>query len=230
MRSPPLEHDSVHSIRSHLVRTGLAIVLLTITFYAFAAGPGVTAESPDWLQLSLGLFGGLALFLGGLQMLSEGLKKAAGQALTMVLAKLTTNRFMGAATGAFITGILNSSTVTTLLVVGFISGGMMTLTQSVGVIMGANIGSTVTAQLLAFNLSAYSLGPVAIGFFMLFTAKREKVKYYGMMIGSPAQLPAFPGNTGKSGTTAGGNSCRGAIYCHRAVFRCHGRYRHCDGE
>jgi len=182
MRSPPLEHDSVHSIRSHLVRTGLAIVLLTITFYAFAAGPGVTAESPDWLQLSLGLFGGLALFLGGLQMLSEGLKKAAGQALTMVLAKLTTNRFMGAATGAFITGILNSSTVTTLLVVGFISGGMMTLTQSVGVIMGANIGSTVTAQLLAFNLSAYSLGPVAIGFFMLFTAKREKVKYYGMMI------------------------------------------------
>ncbi|MCK5697166.1 MAG: Na/Pi cotransporter family protein, partial [Gammaproteobacteria bacterium] len=64
----------------------------------------------------------------------------------------------------------------------FISGGMMTLAQSVGVIMGANIGSTVTAQLLAFNLSAYSLGPVAIGFFMLFTAKRDKTKYYGMMI------------------------------------------------
>jgi len=182
MKSSPLEHDSAHSLRSHLVRTGLAVVLLTIAFYALAAEPAITAASPDWLQLSLGLFGGLALFLGGLQMLSEGLKKAAGQALTMVLAKLTTNRFMGAATGAFITGILNSSTVTTLLVVGFISGGMMTLTQSVGVIMGANIGSTVTAQLLAFDLAAYSLGPVAIGFFMLFTAKREKVKYYGMMI------------------------------------------------
>ena len=78
--------------------------------------------------------------------------------------------------------MLNSSTVTTLLVVGFISAGFMTLAQSVGVIMGANIGSTVTAQLLAFNLSAYSLGPVAIGFFMMFSAKREKVKYYGMMI------------------------------------------------
>jgi phosphate:Na+ symporter len=72
--------------------------------------------------------------------------------------------------------------VTTLLVVSFISGGMMSLSQSVGVIMGANIGSTVTAQLLAFNLSAYSLGPVAIGFFMTYGAKTEKVKYYGMML------------------------------------------------
>ncbi|MEN8801495.1 MAG: Na/Pi cotransporter family protein, partial [Thiogranum sp.] len=148
----------------------------------FAAEPDAVAESPDWLQLGLGLFGGLALFLAGLQQLSEGMKKAAGHALTAVLGKLTTNRFMGALTGAFVTGVLNSSTVTTLLVVGFISSGMMTLAQSVGVIMGANIGSTVTAQLLAFNLSAYSLGPVAIGFFMLFSAKREKVKHYGMMI------------------------------------------------
>ena len=182
MTSPQLEHDSAHSILSHLVRTGLAIALLTAAFFAFAGESGVAIESPDWLQVFLGLFGGLALFLAGLQMLSEGMTKAAGKALTMVLAKLTTNRFMGAASGAFITGVLNSSTVTTLLVVGFISSGMMTLGQSVGVIMGANIGSTVTAQLLAFNLSAYSLGPVAIGFFMLFTAKREQVKYYGMMI------------------------------------------------
>jgi phosphate:Na+ symporter len=126
--------------------------------------------------------GGLALFLGGLQLLSEGMKKAAGSTLKTVLANLTTNRFSGALTGAFVTGILNSSTVTTLLVVGFISGGLMTLSQSVGVIIGANIGSTVTAQLLAFNLAEYSLGPVAIGFFMMFTAKREKTKFYGMMI------------------------------------------------
>lgn len=138
--------------------------------------------SPDWLQLLLGLFGGLSLFLAGLQLLSEGMKKAAGQTLKIVLAKLTTNRVKGALTGAFVTAVLNSSTVTTLLVVGFVSGGMMTLAQSVGVIMGANIGSTMTAQLLAFNLSAYSLGPVAVGFFMMFTAKREQVKYYGMML------------------------------------------------
>ena len=169
-------------IRSQLVRIIFTAMLLATAFLVFASESGPAQESPDWLQLSLGLFGGLALFLAGLQELSEGMKKAAGETLRTVLARLTTNRFKGALTGAFVTGVLNSSTVTTLLVVSFISGGMMTLAQSVGVIMGANIGSTVTAQLLAFNLSAYSLGPVAIGFFMLFTAKQEKVKYYGMMI------------------------------------------------
>ncbi len=166
----------------HLMSAGLALTLISIAVVAVAAGTPEQPDSPDWLQLVLGMGGGLALFLGGLQLLSEGMKKAAGQTLKSVLANLTTNRFTGALTGAFVTGILNSSTVTTLLVVGFISGGLMTLTQSVGVIIGANIGSTVTAQLLAFNLSEYSLGPVAIGFFMMFTAKREKVKYYGMMI------------------------------------------------
>jgi len=168
---------------SQFFRSGVGLCLLLMTFVVFASDDiALKIESPDWLQINLGLFGGLALFLAGLQLLSEGMKKAAGKAMTSVLAKLTTNRFMGAVTGAFVTGILNSSTVTTLLVVGFISGGMMTLAQSVGVIMGANIGSTVTAQLLAFDLAAYSLGPVAIGFFMLFSAKRDKIKYYGMMI------------------------------------------------
>lgn len=136
----------------------------------------------DWLALGMGLFGGLALFLAGLDLLSEGLKKAAGQSLKVALERMTSNRFAGAATGAFVTGVLNSSSVTTVLVVSFVTAGMMTLTQSVGVIMGANIGSTVTAQLLAFNLSAYSLLPVALGFFMFYAGKRERVKQYGMMI------------------------------------------------
>ncbi len=182
MRSTQFQLESPGLLRSHFLRTGLGVGFLAIAFVAFAAEGDTAVPSPDWLQLGLGLFGGLALFLGGLQLLSEGMKKAAGQTLKTVLGKLTTNRFMGALTGAFVTGVLNSSTVTTLLVVGFISGGLMTLAQSVGVIMGANIGSTVTAQLLAFNLSAYSLGPVAIGFFMMFSAKSDKVKYYGMMI------------------------------------------------
>ena len=182
MRSYPVEAHAFPSLGFQLLRIGLPVLLLAITFSAFAVEADGDQASPDWVQLLLGLFGGLALFLGGLQLLSEGMKKAAGQALKTVLAKLTTNRFTGAVTGAFVTGVLNSSTVTTLLVVGFISAGFMTLGQSVGVIMGANIGSTVTAQLLAFNLSAYSLGPVAIGFFMIFSAKREKVKYYGMML------------------------------------------------
>ena len=124
----------------------------------------------------------MALFLAGLDVLSEGLKKAAGNTLRNVLEKLTVNRFMGAITGAFVTGVLNSSSVTTVLVVGFVTAGVMTLSQSVGVIMGANIGSTVTAQILAFNLSAYSLIPIAVGFFMFFASKNERPKYFGMMI------------------------------------------------
>jgi len=182
MRSSRVEPMSFQNTRLYLVRMLVPVALLAFAFSAFAVEAEAAGESPDWVQLFLGLFGGLALFLGGLQLLSEGMTKAAGQTMKVVLAKMTTNRLKGALTGAFVTGILNSSTVTTLLVVGFISGGMMTLAQSVGVIMGANIGSTVTAQLLAFNLSAYALGPVAIGFFMMFTAKQEKVKYYGMMV------------------------------------------------
>ena len=182
MKSLPIGAVASPQFGYQLLRAGLVVALLLAAASAFAAEADAAAASVDWLQLFLGLFGGLALFLGGLQTLSEGMTKAAGQTLRTVLAKLTTNRIMGAATGAFVTGVLNSSTVTTLLVVGFVSGGLMTLTQSVGVIMGANIGSTMTAQLLAFDLAAYSLGPVALGFFMLFSAKRDQVKYYGMMI------------------------------------------------
>ena len=146
---------------------------------AHAAVPG--GASIDWFTLGMGLFGGLALFLAGLEILSEGMKLAAGETLKHVLSQLTTNRFLGALTGAFVTGVLNSSSVTTVLVVGFVTAGVMTLAQSVGVIMGANIGSTLTAQILAFNLSQYALLPVAIGFFMIFAGKRERLKHYGMM-------------------------------------------------
>ncbi len=182
MSSFRFDGAAARMIGAQVARAGLALGLLAIAFAAFAAAPEGDADAPDWLQLFLGLFGGVALFLGGLKLLSEGMTKAAGDTLKTVLGTLTTNRFSGALTGAFITGVLNSSTVTTLLVVGFISGGMMTLGQSVGVIMGANIGSTVTAQLLAFNLSAYALGPVAIGFFMSSSAKSDKTRYYGMML------------------------------------------------
>ena len=164
----------------------LPYLLLAAGFVVFSTafaqlGPAETQEV-DWLQLGMGLFGGLAIFLAGLDVLSEGLKKAAGNTLRTVLQKLTVNRFMGATTGAFVTAVLNSSSVTTVLVVGFVTAGVMTLAQSVGVIMGANIGSTMTAQLLAFNLSAYSLIPVAVGFFMTFASKSDRPKYFGMMI------------------------------------------------
>ena len=135
-----------------------------------------------WLHVAMGLFGGLALFLGGLDRLSESLEQVAGSALRTVLARLTGNRVAGALTGALATAALNSSSVTTVLVVGFVTAGVMTLSQSVGVIMGANIGSTFTAQIIAFNVSEYALAPVAIGFFMSFASKRERVRQYGAML------------------------------------------------
>jgi phosphate:Na+ symporter len=146
------------------------------------AEAGPDAEAIDWLNLGMGLFGGLAMFLFGMEQMSEGLKAAAGETLKDVLARLTKNRFMGALTGAFVTAVLNSSSVTTVLVVGFISAGFMTLTQSVGVIMGANIGSTFTAQIVAFNVTQYALILVALGFLMLFTGKAENTRHYGAMV------------------------------------------------
>ena len=165
---------------------GLIVLILLFQFMpviatATTSNPSVDVAI-DWLQLGMGLFGGLALFLFGLEFLSEGLKKVAGETLRTVLAKLTVNRFLGAFTGALVTGILNSSSVTTVLVVGFVTAGVMSLSQSVSIIMGANIGSTVTAQILAFNIAYYALIPVAVGFFMSFTAKTERTKYLGMML------------------------------------------------
>jgi len=169
------------NIQTALLFISALIISLMLCFPAFA-GNDQTSIDIDWLNLFMGLFGGLALFLAGLDMLSVGLKMAAGDTLKFLLSKMTNNRLFGAITGAFVTAVLNSSSVTTVLVVSFITAGVMTLTQSVGVIMGANIGSTMTAQLLAFNISAYALLPIAVGFFMTFTAKTEAIKYFGTMI------------------------------------------------
>ncbi|MTW22969.1 Na/Pi cotransporter family protein [Allochromatium palmeri] len=136
----------------------------------------------DWWRMSVGLFGGLALFLYGMEQMATALKAAAGERMKDILARLTTNRFMGALTGAFVTAIINSSSITTVLVVGFISAGLMSLSQSVGVIMGANIGSTVTAQLIAFQLDNMALLMIGFGFVLLVATQRESARHYGGMI------------------------------------------------
>ncbi len=160
----------------------LIIGLILVLFTHAAIAEEAVSQEVDWFYLVMALFGGLAMFLYGMEQMSDGLQSAAGDKLKDVLAGLTKNRFMGAITGAFVTAVLNSSSVTTVLVVGFISAGFMTLTQSVGVIMGANIGSTFTAQIVAFNVTQYALLLVAAGFFMLFTAKTERIRHYGSMI------------------------------------------------
>lgn len=174
---------AIPSLDHMLKRQMIGLFLLTFIMMSYLyATKEALPPSVDWFQSGMGLFGGLALFLAGLDQLTEGLKMAAGDALKNVLRKLTTNRFMGVLTGTVVTGLLNSSSVTTVLVIGFVTVEIMTLQQSVAVIMGANIGSTVTAQLLAFNITQYALLPVAIGFFMTFTAKQDKIRYYGMIL------------------------------------------------
>ena len=132
--------------------------------------------------IAMGLFGGLALFLAGMEQMSQALKEVAGEKMSNVLAKLTRNRFMAAGTGAFVTAIIQSSSVTTVLVVGFISAGIMNLGQSVGVIMGANIGTTITAQIVAFKVTKYAMLLIAVGFGMNFFSDKEKMRQYGAMV------------------------------------------------
>ena len=132
--------------------------------------------------LLMGLFGGLALFLYGLDQLAEALKSVAGAKMKVILARLTKNRFMGVFTGAFVTAVIQSSSVTTVLVVGFITAGLMTMVQSVGVILGANIGTTITAQIIAFKITHYALLLVTLGFGLTFVSRREKAKQWGMVL------------------------------------------------
>lgn len=134
------------------------------------------------VALATGLLGGLALFLFGMDIMTDALKRAAGSYLKDILARLTRNRFMGVGVGALVTAIVNSSSVTTVILVGFISAGLMSMAQSVSVIMGANIGSTITAQLLAFNVSAIALPAITLGFGISFLAPQDPVKQYGRMI------------------------------------------------
>jgi phosphate:Na+ symporter len=160
----------------------MLIGMFLLLFTQHAHAEQFIEQDVDWFYLVMALLGGLAMFLYGMEQMSDGLQSAAGDKLKDVLAGLTKNRFLGAITGAFVTAVLNSSSVTTVLVVGFISAGFMTLTQSVGIIMGANIGSTFTAQIVAFNVTQYALLLVALGFFMLFTAKAERIRHYGSMV------------------------------------------------
>ena len=157
-----------------------AVCALFWAIPAFAADGA--SQKMNWGVMGMELFGGLALFLFGMEQMAAALKAVAGERMKMILAKLTSNRIMGAATGAFVTAVIQSSSVTTVLVVGFITAGLMSLSQSVGVIMGANIGTTITAQIVAFKITKAALLMIGVGFTMLFASKKERVKQYGAML------------------------------------------------
>ena len=130
----------------------------------------------------MGLLGGLALFLYGMQMMSQGLEAAAGNKMKQILERLTANRFLGVLVGAVITAIIQSSSATTVMVVGFVNSGMMTLGQAVWIIMGANIGTTITGQLIALDVGAIAPLMAFIGVAIVVFVKNEKLGHIGNIL------------------------------------------------
>jgi len=130
----------------------------------------------------LALFGGLALLLYGMQLIGEGLQRAAGSRLRHLLTAMTRTRVAAVGTGALVTAIIQSSSATTLMLIGFVSAGLMTFPQSLGVILGADIGTTFTVQLLAFHVQELSLLFVGLGFAMAFFGRRGLVKSLGQAV------------------------------------------------
>ena len=134
------------------------------------------------VKIVFGLLGGLAMFLYGMNSMSDPLQKAAGERMKRILGFLTKNPLMGALAGALVTAVLQSSSATTVMVIGFVSAGLMSLPQAISVIFGANIGTTMTAQLMAFKISNYIYPIIFIGFIMNFVFKKEKIRNVGMVI------------------------------------------------
>lgn len=128
------------------------------------------------------LLGGLGLVVYGMKIMSDGLQRSAGEKMKAILGKLTSNRVLGILVGAGVTALIQSSSATTVMLVGFVNAGLMNLTQAAGVIMGANIGTTITAQLIAFNLNDIAPLIVAIGAVIVIFTKKKKVKDIGQII------------------------------------------------
>ncbi len=133
-------------------------------------------------SIIFGLLGGVALFIYGMTEMGKGLQKAAGNKMRRVLEALTSVPVIGVLVGAGVTAIIQSSSATTVMVVGFVNAGLMNLRQSISVIMGANIGTTITGQIVAFNLTKYYLPMIAIGFIIFFVSKKKTVKCWGQIL------------------------------------------------
>lgn len=133
-------------------------------------------------DLLFGLLGGLGLFLVGIKIMSEGLQKIAGDRMRKIFGALTNNRLIGTLVGIAVTAIIQSSTATTVMVVGFVNAGLMSLLQAIGVVLGANIGTTVTAQLIAFNIGQYALPAIGVGAGLKLFSKEKHYTYIGEII------------------------------------------------
>jgi len=155
------------------------VLLLSLLNQLKAANTDGTIQ---WTMLVFSLFGGLALFLFGMEQMSEGMKKTAGDKMRSILSALTNNRFIAMTVGAFVTMVIQSSSATTVMLVSFVQSQLMTFSQSLGVILGADIGTTITAQLIAFKLTDYALLMIAVGFAIRMFSMKENNKHIGEVI------------------------------------------------
>jgi phosphate:Na+ symporter len=177
---------------AHLIdavqRRGHILMVLSLgAVLWFAAAPSYVLAADDdqaisWWTIGMQVFGGLAIFLFGMDQMAGALKQAAGNRMKHIISTLTTNRVMGLLTGTFVTAIIQSSSVTTVLLVGFVTAGLMSLSQAIGVILGADIGTTITAQIIAFKVTKYALLLIAVGFLLMFTGRKDVYKQYGAMM------------------------------------------------
>ena len=154
--------------------------MLCLSNFAIAETSG--SQEILWNQIFIGIAGGLAFFLYGMDKMSTGMKNTAGNKMRSILASLTKNRVVALIVGAFVTTIIQSSSATTVMLVSFVQAGLLTFGQSLGVILGADIGTTITAQMIAFKLTDYALLMVAIGFLLRMFGKTEKAKAIGDII------------------------------------------------
>ena len=170
-----------HSPRRSSYDVGYAF---SMPFVSLLSAEAVLIEGGIPMSVSglLSLLGGLALFLYGMQMMSGGLEAAAGNRMKQILEKLTSNRILGVAVGAAITAVIQSSSATTVMVVGFVNSGMMTLQQAVWIIMGANIGTTITGQLIALDVGAMAPLFAFCGVVMIVFLKKPHFHNYGQII------------------------------------------------
>ena len=173
----------LYGLNINMKKIPVVIFVVFIADKLMAAESGMEDSSViSWGFLIISLFGGLAFFLYGMEKLSEGMKKSAGNRMRAILSALTNNRVIGLTVGAFVTMVIQSSSATTVMLVSFVQAGLMSFAQSLGVILGADIGTTITAQLIAFKLTDYALLMIAVGFAMRMFGKKDDVKNIGEVL------------------------------------------------
>ena len=157
-------------------------VVFSILFSSALYAAGQDSNSISFFLLATGLFGGMGMFLYGMEMMSDGMKVTAGNSMRTILEKLTSNKYLAVFVGAFVTMVIQSSSATTVMLVSFVNSGLLTFSQALGVILGSNIGSTVTAQIVAFKVTDYALLLIAAGALMSLFSKKDTVKNLGYVL------------------------------------------------